>query len=196
MKYKLTNDYEIVPVSSTGGARTQTMNEYLKMKREVEAYLKNGKSPQKGGFLFDLVKAVGTMVKNGVEHKPAFEDVLYHGSGANDVDGGFLDLFGKMIKKGFEHNPAFENVLYHGSGVEGGFLLDLVKAVGTMVKNGVEHKPAFKGIFGKGKTSGLTKPKRKVSAKMKQRGELIKQVMKKHKVTLPQASKMLKEAGY
>jgi len=40
MKYKLTNDYEIVPVSSTGGARTQTMNEYLKMKREVEAYLK------------------------------------------------------------------------------------------------------------------------------------------------------------
>jgi len=125
MKYKLTNDYEIVPVSTTGGARTQTMNEYLKMKREVEAYLKNGKSPQKGGFLFDLVKAVGTMVKNGVE-----------------------------------------------------------------------HKPAFKGVFGKGKTSGLTKPKRKVSAKMKQRGELIKQVMKKHKVTLPQASKMLKEAGY
>jgi len=124
MKYKLTNDYEIVPVSTTGGARTQTMNEYLKMKREVEAYLKNGKSPQKGGFLFDLVKAVGTMVKNGVE-----------------------------------------------------------------------HKPAFKGVFGKGKTS-LTKPKRKVSAKMKQRGELIKQVMKKHKVTLPQASKMLKEAGY
>jgi len=47
MKYKLTNDYEIVPVSSTGGARTQTMNEYLKMKREVEAYLKKWKNHRK-----------------------------------------------------------------------------------------------------------------------------------------------------
>lgn len=53
------------------------------------------------------------------------------------------------------------------------------------------------GGKGKGKAkAGAKKPKRKVSAKMKQRGKLVSEVMKKTGMSLGQASKFLKSKGY
>ncbi|CAJ0990535.1 MV08 [Cafeteriavirus-dependent mavirus] len=82
---------------------------------------------------------------------------------------------------------------FEQTGQVGGFLLDFLATGVNMIKNGIEGKrwsdnTVFKGL-------GKAKTKRKASPAQKKRGELIKKVMKKYGVSLPEASKMIKQAG-
>tara|TARA_Y100000780_G_C13652026_1_gene404999 strand:- start:298 stop:672 length:375 start_codon:yes stop_codon:yes gene_type:complete len=83
---------------------------------------------------------------------------------------------------------------FEQTGQVGGFLLDFLATGVNMIKNGIEGKrwsdnTVFKGLGTK------PKAKRKASPAQKKRGELIKKVMKKYGVSLPEASKMIKQAG-
>jgi len=91
--------------------------------------------------------------------------------------------------------------LFQGSGkTRGGFLLDLFGTIGNMIKNGIEGKrwsdnTPFQGL---GKSAPQKqkkeKKKRKLSDRQIKRNNLIRKLMRENEgLTLPQASKYIKE---
>lgn len=195
VKYRVTEDLRVVPVQGSGGSRSRHQKNGMSKDgmHEMVEELYRGYGKSQGGFLFDLIKGVGTMIKNGIEHKPAFQGVL--GSGKGGYYGGMNDVV---------------EGLYRASGKSrGGFVFDLIKSVGQMVKNGIEHKPAFENVLyhGKGKAKAgakakgkakakKTKAKRKQTPAQKERQRKVKLVMEKKGLNLTQANKWLKDNGY
>jgi len=192
VKYTVTEDLRVVPVQGSGKS-TKSYGQSGMSKdgmHEMAEEIYNASGKTQGGFIFDIIKGIGTMIKNGIEHKPAFQGVL--GSGKGAYRGGMNDVV---------------EGLYRSSGkTRGGFILDLIKSVGQMIDNGIKKKPAFENVLyhGKGKTkagakktkAGAKKPKRQQTPAQKERAKRVKLVMSKKGLTMPQASKWLKDNGY
>ena len=101
--------------------------------------------------------------------------------------------------------------LFMGSGKSRGGFLQWLLAPGRMIQNaveanawdygihpGVKSKKEEEAMKGKGISGGKKKPKvpRKKSEKMIKRGNMISQLMKQRGLSLGEASKALKKAGY
>lgn len=186
VKYTLDENFNLVP-SRGSGTQKKLLGRTLKLEApkmnvtdEIKKYEQSGKI-LKGGFLFDLLATGANMIKNGVQGRRWSDNTAFKGLGK----GKNCDCLDEVVE--------FERT---GSIKKGGFLLDFLATGINMIKNGIEGKKwnrntVFQGL---GKTS-KPKTKRVATPAQKKRGAMVKKVMKDYGVSLPEASKMIKEAG-
>jgi hypothetical protein len=154
-----------------------TNNEYERIRDKVSNILGSGvvnsTSQYRGKGVVKSTRTVrGKGVVNGVEQ--------YQG--------------GKQHKHRSQH---LGNGMYMGSGLFD-FLknIPIVGDMASMGENMMSQLPVVGSMMGSMLGNGKPRKKRVVSPKMKERQEMIKVLMHKKGLTLPQASKYLKENGF